>query len=98
MPISFSDIATRTGLSEPAVRASYEALVCGRGMQAQFDHPDLGGMGQWMRGGMVMVGDMFNSVLAAKVSQACELLAEAAANDSMESPSPAGNLIMLFIS
>jgi hypothetical protein len=30
---------------------------------AQFDHPDLGGMGQWTAGGMTMIGDMFNAGL-----------------------------------
>jgi uncharacterized repeat protein (TIGR03803 family) len=27
---------------------------------AQFSHPEFGGSGQWMRGGMIMVSDMFN--------------------------------------
>jgi hypothetical protein len=35
------------------------ALVRGNATQAQFDHPDLGGMGQWSQSGLVMVGDMF---------------------------------------
>lgn len=74
----FTDLSARTGLSEAALRALYEALRRGRGSQAQFNHPELGGMGQWMRGGMVMIGDMFNSALAAKVASACDLLAETA--------------------
>jgi hypothetical protein len=76
MGTSLSEIASRTGLSEGAVHALRDAIIRGRGVQAQFDHPELGGMGQWMRGGMVMVGDMFNSALAAKVSLACALLSE----------------------
>ena len=41
---------------------------------AQFYHPELGGGGQWMRGGMTMVGDMFNHGLQATVSGLCSEL------------------------
>jgi hypothetical protein len=34
---------------------------------AQFSHPEFGGSGQWMRGGMSMIGDMFNSGLKSRV-------------------------------
>ena len=76
MAVELPEIARRTGLSLPAIESLREALVRGKGMQAQFNHPDLGGMGQWMRGGMVMIGDMFNTALATKVANACSLLAE----------------------
>ena len=76
MSTSLSEIASKTGLSEDAIRTLHEALVHSRGAAAQFDHPELGGMGQWMRGGMVMIGDMSNAALAAKVSLACTLLSE----------------------
>jgi hypothetical protein len=72
-------VAKSTGLSEPAVSALFDALVRGNGTMAQFNHPDLGGLGQWMRGGMVMVGDMFNHALAARVRRACEELSPSAA-------------------
>lgn len=39
---------------------------------AQFDHPALGGHGQWMRGGMTMIGDMFNASLKQRVAALCE--------------------------
>ena len=65
--------ARRHGLSEGAVEALWDALVRGRG-QAQFSHPDLGGMGQWS-GGMLQIGDMFNAALKAKVAAACADLA-----------------------
>ncbi len=65
--------ARRHGLSEGAVEALWDALVRGRG-QAQFSHPDLGGMGQWS-GGMLQIGDMFNAGLKAKVAAACADLA-----------------------
>ena len=51
------------------------AVARGRGAMAQFDHPDFGGAGQWMRGGMTMVGDMFNSALKARVEALCADLA-----------------------
>lgn len=75
----YQALSARTGLSEAALRVLYEALQRGRGAQAQFNHPELGGMGQWMWGGMIMIGDMFNSALSAKVAHACSLLADAAA-------------------
>jgi len=78
-----TEISNLTGLSEAAVRALYDAMLRGGGSQAQFDHPDLGGMGQWMRGGMVMIGDMFNKQLAARVQQACELLSDDASAASV---------------
>lgn len=34
-----------------AVETLLHALVVGHGTQAQFTHPDLGGMGQWSQGG-----------------------------------------------
>lgn len=82
-------VARATGLSEPAVAALFDALVRGNGSMAQFNHPDLGGLDQWMRGGMVMVGDMFNTALAGKVSRACEELAPLAAAAARE-PGKAG--------
>lgn len=53
----------------------FDAMVAGGGSQAQFDHPDLGGMGQWSRGGMLMVGDMFNNGLKAKIGALAQDLA-----------------------
>lgn len=70
---AIADTARRHGLSEGAVKALADALTSGRG-QAQFSHPELGGMGQWS-GGMVQIGDMFNHGLKAKVAAACADLA-----------------------
>jgi hypothetical protein len=42
---------------------------------ARRNHPDLGGMGQWSQGGMVMVSDMFNNALKAQVDALCSELA-----------------------
>ena len=51
------------------------ALAHGNGRQAQFNHPELGGMGQWSQGGMIMVGDMFNQGLKHRVDALCNELA-----------------------
>jgi hypothetical protein len=52
------------------------AVNAGGGSMAQFYHQELGGGGQWMRGGMTMVGDMFNGGLQAKVAGLCAELSE----------------------
>jgi len=57
-------LARRHGVSTEAVMTLLQALVNGNGASAQFSHPDLGGSGQWMRGGMTMVGDMFAEIVA----------------------------------
>jgi hypothetical protein len=69
------DLAERHGVSPGAVTTLLDALIVGHGNQAQFSHPDLGGMGQWSQGGMIMVGDMFNNALKAKVDALCTELA-----------------------
>ncbi len=66
-------IAAQHGLSVDAVRTLQQALQRGGGKMAQFNHPELGGSGQWMPG-MIMVGDMFNNALKAKVQGVCEAL------------------------
>ncbi len=68
-------LARRHGVSEAAVTELLRALAAGGGSMAQFSIPELGGMGQWSRGGMVMVGDMFNSALKARVDALCRDLA-----------------------
>ena len=66
-----ADVAARHGVGTATVRALLTALAAGGGSQAQFDIAELGGMGQWSRGGMVMVGDMFNNALKARVDALC---------------------------
>jgi Short C-terminal domain len=53
-----------------------QALLNSNGAMAQFNHRELGGAGQWMLGGMTMVGDMFNHGLKAKVDGLCSELAQ----------------------
>lgn len=70
-----SEIAGRYGVSFDAVQHLLMAVIAGQTTQAQFNHPDLGGMGQWSQGGMIMVGDMFNNGLKARVDGLCNELA-----------------------
>jgi hypothetical protein len=65
------EAAGRYGMSTDAVRTVLEALVASGGGMAQFNHPDLGGMGQWSSGGMIMIGDMFNNGLKSRIASLC---------------------------
>lgn len=67
-----SQIAQQTGFSESAVTHIWMALENSGGSMAQFNHPELGGMGQWQSGGMLMIGDMFNNQLKAQVATLCQ--------------------------
>jgi hypothetical protein len=69
-----SNIAQRYNVSTDAARTLLDALWSGNGSMAQFNHPELGGYGQWMRGGMIMVGDMFNNGLKNLVDNLCQEL------------------------
>ena len=84
-----TELAQRYGVSTEAVLTLLQALVHGYGTMAQFDHPELGGRGQWMRGGMVMVGDMFNQALKATVDGLCVELAALLAASPFVQPEPA---------
>ena len=68
-------VAYRHGFSSAAVAEMLGAVAIGHGNQAQFNHYEFGGMGQWSAGGMVMIGDMFNNGLKARVSSLCQELA-----------------------
>jgi Short C-terminal domain len=82
------NLAQRYGVSVDAVKALLFAVSAGGGTMAQFYHPDLGGGGQWMRGGMTMVGDMFNSGLQATVSGLCSELSSLLNNQQVFAPLP----------
>ncbi|ORJ57336.1 SHOCT domain-containing protein [Mycobacterium simiae] len=73
---AIADVAARHGLSQDAVLAMLVALRAGGGTMAQFSIPELGGNGQWMRGGMTMVGNMFDNALKARVDALCNELAQ----------------------
>lgn len=69
-----SGVAQKYTLSETAVVELCHALLRNGCNMAQFNIYELGGSGQWMRGGMTMVGDMFNYSLKAKVDGLCNEL------------------------
>ncbi|MES2184350.1 MAG: SHOCT domain-containing protein [Pseudomonadota bacterium] len=64
---ALSRIAQQNGFTAEAAGAMLDALVRGGGGMAQFTHPEFGGAGQWMRGGMTLVPDMANHALTARV-------------------------------
>jgi hypothetical protein len=84
-----SNLADRYRVSQDAVRALLAAVINGGGTMAQFQHPELGGSGQWMRGGMTMVGDMFNYGLQGTVSGICSELSNFISNHQAYVPPPA---------
>ncbi len=70
------DLAQRYGVSTDAVTSMLQSVMNGNGTMAQFFHHELGGGGQWMQGGMTMVGDMFNHGLKSKVDGLCSELSQ----------------------
>ncbi|MGV3484728.1 MAG: SHOCT domain-containing protein [Planctomycetaceae bacterium] len=78
------DVANRYGASHDAVSAMLESILRGNGTMAQFNIPELGGSGQWMRGGMTMVGDMFNYQLKSKVDNICSELSSAIVDKGLQ--------------
>jgi hypothetical protein len=70
MEPDYAALGRKYGFSREAVETLAFAISRGGGKLAQFNHPELGGMGQWMPG-MVMVGDMFNHSLKARVEALC---------------------------
>ncbi|QDU99116.1 SHOCT domain-containing protein [Lignipirellula cremea] len=75
-----SDLSQRHGFSPDAVTHMLFAVVNGNGSMAQFSHPEFGGSGQWMQGGMMMLGDMFNNYLKGRVSSLCSDIAQIVAS------------------
>jgi hypothetical protein len=71
-----TDVAARHGVSLDVALTLLGSLAQGNGRQAQFNHPELGGMGQWSQGGMIMIGDMFNQGLKHRVDALCNELTD----------------------
>lgn len=91
-----NDVANRYGASYEAVSLMLDSILRGNGTMAQFNIYELGGGGQWMRGGMTMVGDMFNYQLKGKVDGICSDLSSAIVDQNMQvvpppPPRPAGS-------
>src|ERR1700730_1696708 len=68
------ELSDRYKFSNDVVRSLLSALVSSGGRMAQFNHAELGGMGQWSQGGMIMIGDMFNTGLKDRVNTLCNEL------------------------
>ena len=79
---AIKDLAQRHGFSSDAVASMLESVVNGNGAMAQFSHPEFGGSGQWMRGGMIMVSDMFNNYLKGRIDGLCNELSGLVANEA----------------
>ena len=77
---AINDIAQRHGFSFDAVLSMLGSVINGNGSMAQFSHPEFGGSGQWMQGGMTMIGDMFNNYLKGRVDNLCAELARLISN------------------
>ena len=78
--LAIQDIAQRHGFSFDAVQSMLTSVINGNGSMAQFSHYEFGGSGQWMSGGMTMIGDMFNNNLKGRVDSLCSELARLIAN------------------
>ncbi|HET7541058.1 MAG TPA: SHOCT domain-containing protein [Polyangiaceae bacterium] len=76
-----NELAQRYGFSSDAVTHMIFAVLNGNGGMAQFSHGEFGGSGQWMRGGMTMIGDMFNGFLKGRVDSLCSEIANILANE-----------------
>jgi Short C-terminal domain len=85
---TIANLSERYRVSQDAVRTLLFAVSNGGGGMAQFSHPELGGSGQWMRGGMTMVGDMFNYGLQSTVSGICSELSNLLASTQVFMPPP----------
>lgn len=75
-----NNIAQRYNFSPDAVFSLLQSVINGNGSMAQFGHPEFGGSGQWMKGGMIMLGDMFNNGLKNSVGALCQELSNLIAN------------------
>src|SRR5450432_3786167 len=85
---AIQSLAQRYGVSVDAAKTLLFAVSSGGGTMAQFYHPELGGGGQWMRGGMTMVGDMFNHGLQATVAGLCSELSSLLNSQQVFVPAP----------
>ncbi len=81
-----SEVAQRHGFSTDAAVSLLNSLSLGNGSQAQFNHHELGGMGQWSQGGMIMIGDMFNQGLKYRVDGLCKDLSNLLRNQPLWQP------------
>jgi hypothetical protein len=90
---ALAEIARRNGFSLAATRHMLDAVIRGDGSMAQFDHPEFAGPGQWMRGGMTMVSNLFDNDLKSWVDALCLELANLVAREpALFREAPSGGL------
>ena len=85
-----NNLSSRYNLSPDAIIHMIGAVNNGGGTMAQFNSPELGGSGQWMQGGMTMVGDMFNYGLKMTVDNLCGEISNALMTTTIFPVIPAG--------
>jgi hypothetical protein len=76
------EISARHGVSVEVIASLLSAFRHSGGRMAQFNHPELGGMGQWSSG-MLMIGEFSNTALKQKVQAICDELSKFV-NDNAE--------------
>lgn len=84
-----NDIANRYGLSNQSATNMLISVNNGGGSMAQFSIPELGS-GQWMNGGMTMVGDLFDYNLKNTVNNLCGELSSILQHHQVFQPLPKG--------
>lgn len=97
---TIEEIAERHCFSIPATVHMLDAVIGGQGTVARFTHEEFAGAGQWMRDGMILLSDMYNVSLKARVGGLCEDLAslvarqryltESASRQSAQAPATPG--------
>ena len=85
-----NDLANRYNLTQDTIIYMIGTVNNGGGTMAQFNSPELGGSGQWMQGGMTMVGDMFNYGLKNTVDNLCSEISNALLTMQIFPQAPAG--------
>ncbi len=75
MKKEIKSLSKKYGFSEETIETLLNGLIQSGGNQVQFNIYELGGMGQW-QSGMVMIGDMFNNGLKNSVNNLCYELVE----------------------
>ncbi len=69
-----AQLAEQYKIGADAVKTMLDAVAKGGGATAQFNVPEFGGSGQWMRGGPATIGDMVNTSMKATVENLCSEL------------------------
>jgi hypothetical protein len=87
-----SNLAEQYKVGTDAVKLMLDAVAKGGGGAAQFNLPEFGGAGHWMRGGGASVGDMVNASVKGTVDNLCtELSNLMEAQASLFAPAPSGD-------